>query len=169
MCQICGKFAGFCKNENLALLQHWKVMFGRFVRLWSSAKKLGLAANVFIPPPPSAPSHPRDKRIMHDVRILLWVPYYPLFLPSPAGKNIFLVLAWRSYSAPVISSMFFTIFTHMTGLSRLSIVPFKRLVATCHSFWFIVFVCTWYRKVRHNLLHGCCRLEASGSRVEAGF
>ncbi len=43
----------------------------------------------------------------------------------------------------------------------------KRLVATCHSFWFIVFCCTWYRNRRNTLLlHGCCRLETTGSRVE---
>ncbi len=47
---------------------------------------------------------------------------------------------------------------------------YKRLVATCHSFWFIVFCCTWYRNRRNNLLlHGCCRLEETGSRIEAGL
>jgi hypothetical protein len=30
--------------------------------------------------------------------------------------------------------------------------------------------CTWYRNRRNTLLmHGCCRLEATGSRVEAGL
>ncbi len=37
-------------------------------------------------------------------------------------------------------------------------------------FDFLCFFCTWFRN-RHNtlLLHGCCRLEATWSRIEAGL
>jgi len=48
----------------------------------------------------------------------------------------------------------------------------KRLVASCHSFWFIVFfvVHDTGRDRRNTLfLLGCCRLEGTGSRVEAGL
>ncbi len=47
---------------------------------------------------------------------------------------------------------------------------FKRLVATCHSFWFIVFVLYMIQEYcRRNTVHYCCMDVVGWKRHEVGF